>query len=346
MADDADAPEPATCTFTPDELDVSESIIDDLEACSRPVWKGADARQCVWHTEGTDKPPAELAATVKDGALSGARVRASDLTRVSFPEASTLVGADLRGANLRTADLRGADLQDADLTGANLQDADLRWAVLFRTDLGGSDLRAADLSGASLRDADLGGADLRAADLRNTTLAGTTLDEVLLARSTRLDAPVGKAYLESSDPRVQDMIARANHELRTAYSENGLTGRARRARIRERTARRKEAFVEEGWRGTAAGLGSLVSRWVAGYGVQLWPVALVMLLLYGVSVGVYWWAGMAFDRALYYSTVTFTTSPPESPPLGLASIMAGIETFAGTALIVLLGYVLGAREQV
>lgn len=52
---------------------------------------------------------------------------------------------------------------------------------------------------------------------------------------------------------------------------------------------------------------------------------------------------MAPDRALYYSIVTFTTSPP---PLGLASIMAGIETFAGTALIVLLGYVLGTREQV
>lgn len=68
-----------------------------------------------------------------------------------------------------------------------------------------------------------------------------------------------------------------------------------------------------------------------------------MVLLYGVSVGVYWGGGMAPDRALYYSIVTFTTSPP---PLGLASIMAGIETFAGTALIVLLGYVLGTREQV
>lgn len=187
MADDADAPEPATCTFTPDELDVPESMIDDLEACSRPVWEGADARWCVWHAERTAKPPAELAATVEDGALSGARVRESDLTRGPFPEASTLVGAHL------------------------------------------------------------GGADLRAADLRNTTLAGTTLDEVSLARSTRLDAPVGKAYLESSDPRVQDMIARANHELRVAYSENGLTGRARRARVRERNARRKEAFAEESW---------------------------------------------------------------------------------------------------
>jgi hypothetical protein len=72
-----------------------------------------------------------------------------------------------------------------------------------------------------------------------------------------------------------------------------------------------------------------------------------MLLLYLVSAGVYWhWGEMAWDRSLYYSIVTFTTAPPE-PPLNYAtSVIAGIETFAGTAAIIFLGYVLGSRERI
>jgi len=41
-----------------------------------------------------------------------------------------------------------------------------------------------------------------------------------------------------------------------------------------------------------------------------------------------------------------TTSPPTEPPLGIASIVAGFETLAGTAAIVFLGYVLGTRERI
>ena len=72
-----------------------------------------------------------------------------------------------------------------------------------------------------------------------------------------------------------------------------------------------------------------------------------MLALYLLSAGVYWYGGgMAWDRSLYYSIVTFTTAPPETPPNYITSIVAGIETFAGTAAIIFLGYVLGARERV
>lgn len=79
-----------------------------LERCSRSIWEGADAVRCVWHAEGTDKPREELAATVVDGELAGVHARETDLTTVSFPEGSRLLGADLAGA-----DLRGADLQHA-----------------------------------------------------------------------------------------------------------------------------------------------------------------------------------------------------------------------------------------
>jgi len=46
----------------------------------------------------------------------------------------------------------------------------------------------------------------------------------------------------------------AKHELRVAYSENGLTGRARQARVQEHAARQKEAFAEEGLREPWQGL--------------------------------------------------------------------------------------------
>jgi hypothetical protein len=72
----------------------------------------------------------------------------------------------------------------------------------------------------------------------------------------------------------------------------------------------------------------------------------MMVVLWLLSAAVYWDAGMEPRRSLYYSIVTFTTSPPNTPPPGVATAVAGFETFAGTAAIVFLGYVLGTREQV
>lgn len=55
---------------------------------------------------------------------------------------------------------RGVDLIGAKLKGADLRCANLRGAYLIAADLRGADLRAADLIGADFRDADLRGADL------------------------------------------------------------------------------------------------------------------------------------------------------------------------------------------
>jgi hypothetical protein len=75
-----------------------------------------------------------------------------------------------------------------------------------------------------------------------------------------------------------------------------------------------------------------------------------MVALYLASVAAYFWEGMPIDQSLYYSVVTFTTAPPTDPSgVGFGTIgtlAAGIETFAGTAAIVFLGYVLGTRERV
>jgi hypothetical protein len=71
-----------------------------------------------------------------------------------------------------------------------------------------------------------------------------------------------------------------------------------------------------------------------------------MMILYFISAAVYWSLGMGVLESLYYSIITFTTSPPEPPRGTVMQIIAGIETFTGTLLTVFLGYVLGTREKV
>lgn len=275
----------------------------------------------------------------------GANLAGGDLTEAN------LFDADLTDAELPQVDFTNADLRLADLTDANLLHADLTDADLNRADLIDTYLEGANLSDADLRSADLTDADLRSADLTNALLGGVDMTGITLARSTQIDAPGERItnYLVD-DPWISkeqryDIIARANHELRTAYSTNGLISRARDARVRERRARRKEALAEGARlsRGTAAWFGSLLSKVFTGYGVQLTWIAGVMVALYLLSAGVYHFVGeMSLGQSLYYSVVTFTTSPPS----GLTSVVAGVETFAGTAAIVFLGYVLGTRELV
>ena len=88
---------------------------------------------------------------------------------------NTLVEATLIGANLREADLCETDLRGADLRWADLREVYLKYADLREADLRWVDLSGADLKGANLRDADLRGADLRGANLREADLSGADL---------------------------------------------------------------------------------------------------------------------------------------------------------------------------
>jgi hypothetical protein len=96
--------------------------------------------------------------------------RAFVLGAVTFRDALSAFGANLRGANLHGANLHGADLRGASLHGANLHGANLHGA-----DLHGADLRRANLHGANLRGADLRGASLHGANLRGANLHGANL---------------------------------------------------------------------------------------------------------------------------------------------------------------------------
>jgi len=287
---------------------------------------------------------------LSEAVLSGADLSGANLENANLRD-SKLKGADLSGANLSSANLSGAELNRANLSGANFLGADLSGATLLDANLSDCELSFSDLSKADIRDADLSNAKVRGADLSNVLMGDTILDGIVMSRSTTVDSPDKrlKQFLIKSDvseQRKHDLIARANHDLREAFSENGLLKQARKARVRERYARREEAKAEGSWQGDVDWILSVFSSKFTGYGVRIRPVVAWMLLLYLSSAVVYWYGGMPWNDSLYFSVVTFTTSPPSAPPPGFVSLVAGIETFAGTAAIVFLGYVLGSREQI
>ena len=325
--------------------------------------------------EGTALRHADFShATLQNADFTGADLRHADFTGTDLREA-TFTGADLRGATLargtlgqadltdatlRRADLTGADLQratltrvslwdadlsraslrDADLTSGNLRGATLSDAVLFRATLTDAVLFRAVLLDADLREADLSGANLRGtalskADLRQTGLMGVTVSQTTeCGRQTRAQADARSA----SD---WDEIAQAYHELVSTFSDHGLVGKARAHYLLEREARGEEARADgDRW----GYLGSLASRYLTGYGVDYRRVLVVMGLVFGLSTLWYWIVELE-TNVLYFSVVTFTTAPPTIPADSPTQAVAMVETFVGTLLVVLLGYVLGNREQ-
>ncbi|WP_435093377.1 pentapeptide repeat-containing protein [Halorubrum sp. N11] len=287
-----------------------------------------------------------------DDDVSSENIRPNASLREADLSDAHLEGADLSDADLLLANLSGANLKGANLSQANILEGDLSGATLLDANLYRAELSFTDLSEADLKDADLSEAKIRDADLSHVLLGDTNLGGIIMSRGTNIHSPNNrlKQFLNGSDvskQRQYDVIARANHELREAFSENGLLNQARMARVRERSARRKEAKAEGGWKGNFDWAISRLSSAFTGYGVQIKPIVGWMILLYSLSAVVYWhWGGMGWGSSMYYSVVTFTTSPPYTPPPGLPSVVAGVETFAGTAAIVFLGYILGSRERI
>jgi uncharacterized protein YjbI with pentapeptide repeats len=357
------------CGYTwPEDHEVGDD--PDHQSC---CWRDAldDTDRCAWHAD-----PDETDEKTID-ALRDARVDA-DVREQTSPYGELLDGAILKGieledellldrvalrdADLSDADLGGADLSDADLLRADLSDAHVGFADLSDAGLEEINLTDADLSDASLGDADLSDADLFRADLSdaflfhtdlsNTDLRGVTvtdtdfreaeMENVAVSGATSVDTLREENDFDSAD---WDATARAYHNLKTAFSDHGLVGKARDMHVHERDARRSEVEASEGQRNTRY-LGSLASRYFTGYGVRPATLALWMLGLFAVST---LWYLVSLDGShlsnVSYSVLAFTVAPPRVPSGSLTQFVVMVETFFGTLSIVLLGYVLGNRER-
>jgi hypothetical protein len=73
-----------------------------------------------------------------------------------------------------------------------------------------------------------------------------------------------------------------------------------------------------------------------------------MIGLFVFSTVIYLNAGVrdTLVNNIFYSVLAFTVAPPPPIPTGVATqLTVMVETFFGTLSIVLLGYILGNREQ-
>lgn len=144
---------------------------------------------------------------------------------------SHLIGNDnpivsLVGADLREADLRGANLSEADLSGVDLSEADLRGAILNKADLGEANLSEADLRGSNLSGTDLGEANLSEADLRGADLGETDLSEADLREADLRGSNLSKTDLSEADLRGANLSGAkdvAQEQLATCRSLVGAT---------------------------------------------------------------------------------------------------------------------------
>ena len=296
-------------------------------------------------------------AKLKNADLSGVRLHGTDLS------GATMRGADLSKAKLNMTlsedhfDVPDANLSEdyigvlgANLSGAYMQDVDLSEADLHLVNCSGANMRDADLSGADLENADLSGADLRDANLSGANLRDADLSSLNLNQGTQL----GSFYNRPTSPEQWDQLARSYHDLKSEFSDNGLDGKARKARYFERRARTREAFARHTWSDFVTGLSGFLSRILTGYGTRISHVlawTAVILILPGL-----WYAALPISDLtggpVYYTVVTFVTSPPNPPGTtdGLLGVLTDVivlfQTYAGTALIILFGYVLGTRDRI
>lgn len=365
-ADGAGGHEPATGDQTPRCRYEWAAAEQQASCCYREVWGSSD--RCIWHAEvdeAIEKPVDELDA-----------VRETESNRREFnnppggglPE--LLDGARLTGVafvddfSLDYCSLRVAFFDHARLSGVTFWGADLSEAGFRFADLSDADLWQADLSGADLMWADLSGADLRYTNLSGAVFQETSFEGVQMNQDSRIGYPSSVYYPAELDQATQeqletilfaeehaeasDSLARAYHSLGEAAKANGLIGKARSLRIRERKARRTEAFERRDWQ---AFVGSLLSDYLTGYGVSVRRISSAIVFTILASAFVYWWTTIPGvetpQQALDYSLLTFTgIGSPLGPPTTQPSrSIAILEAFAGILFSVLLGYVLGNRES-
>lgn len=315
--------------------------------CARETWRDYD--RCIWHAEVADddgKPAEELVDRLAPNSIRELQAKSG------YRE--LLVNAKLSGVELTDDDfLSGCFLASADLTDADLRRTDLTDANLLCSNLTNSNLSCANLSGTGMF---------------GVKLTHTKIDEITVNQYTHLDRlPVELSkviqlsqvlvsfelarqiilpnYSRKLEPEEWDSLAQNYHQFKNAFSEKGHGENARDAYVLERKARTRQAWFDGS---PISFLGGVLSGLLTGYGVR--PIRVL-----GASLAFLLFTAVWYDLAgfkpnggpLYYTVVTFVTSPP-NPPTGASlptRLVILLETYLGTVLTVLLGYVLGNRER-
>lgn len=138
-------------------------------------------------------PPNNGGLDLRNTSIVGANIKEANLQRAIFREAN-LQKADLYKVDLQIADLNKVNLQWAILIKANLQKAELGDANLFKCSLNKANLQGAYLAKANLQQAYLTEANLQGAALWSANLQGANLREANL-KQTDLE----RANLEWAD---------------------------------------------------------------------------------------------------------------------------------------------------
>ncbi|AXG06034.1 pentapeptide repeat-containing protein [Haloplanus rubicundus] len=306
------------------------------------------------------------AANLGDAHLESASLEEAKLQR---PEMISGGGATIHfhPTNFTDAHLRGAQLEGAELRGADFSDADLSGAILPNASLSDPRLSNADLTGADLHGADFSNADLSGVNIRRIAVDDIRLDDidsVVVNSDTSVSTyvPLRSGFRHSpvrSNSQLWDSRAQGYEKLRRVFKLKGLDGHHRRLYSYQRRARAKEALRRKR---LGQWLGNNLSRVLTGHGVLISRVLIwTALFVIGPTL---WYTQLPRQSieagALYYSIVTFVTAPPHPIlnlqgttqvilPISRQSLTQGIvllQTYAGTVLIILLGYVLGNRDPI
>ncbi|ELZ68577.1 pentapeptide repeat-containing protein [Haloferax prahovense DSM 18310] len=294
--------------------------------------------------EGAELSNTDLAHATLDGVnLSRTQIRRSNLQNISA------FGADFSQKDLTGNDFTSADIRNADLNGSELEDIDFKDANLYNADLSSANLQRAKFHRAELVDADFTGSDLRGTTFSSVDIRGIRFDGVDLSGDT-------KFYGFCSEPtnaQEWNVLAEGYEAVRKAFRQKALDDTHRELYYLQRKARTKEASKNGQW---IKYLGNLTSQGLTGYGVRVSYVLIWTVLLLASSTAWYSLVGTTGSwtgGSLFYSVSTLVTSAPHPPknlvpwvPREFTDIVVLTETYVGTLLIVLLGYVLGNRDTI
>lgn len=331
------------------DLDLSGAMFADSDLSSAD-FEGATLKNANFsNADLTD-------ANLNNANLTGADFQQAMLQMSDFSSA-TLSNATLRGVEALAADLSGTDLTTTNLDGGDFRLADFKQCDLTGNEMHNINLYNADLEGArmsgcllrnaSLVDCNLSGADLRQATIYKGDVRGMKIENAQLSGSTEFK----RFCWEPEGTRSWDTLAKSYDEIREEFKRNALNTSQKSLYFLQQRARTIEAISERSYLSFVLGV---ISELLTGYGVRarytlFWTVLLIVVstIWYSFVPESTWEGG-----PLHYSISTFVTSAPHPPDelqneiLNiLTSAIVLIETYFGTVLIILLGYVLGNRDS-